>query len=69
VTFPLSLADVTLWLGVTAILLFVTSELLSAYYGRVSILIETRRLRQMALFFGVLFLVDALIEVCALFFL
>ena len=64
--FPLSLADMTLWLGVTAILLLITSEFISPYYGRVGLLIEKRRLRQIALIFSVLFFLDALIQIYAM---
>ena len=63
---PLSLADMTLWLGITAILLLITSEFISPYYGRIGILIEKRKLRQIASTFSALFLLSALIQIYAM---
>ena len=54
--FPLSLWDLSLWLAITAIILLATSELLSPYYGQTSLLINKRRLRNVALTMGILFL-------------
>jgi len=64
--FPLSLADMTLWLGITTLLLLITSEFISPYYGKIGIVIEKRRLRQIAIILGALFLLDALIQIYAM---
>jgi hypothetical protein len=65
--FPLSSADRMLWLGITAILLLVTSELLSPYYGQTTLLIERKKLRLTALVISLLFVLDALVQIYAIF--
>jgi hypothetical protein len=61
--FPLSFWDISLWLAVTAIILLITSELLSPYYGKTSLLIERRRLRTAALTVGLLFMFTVFIRI------
>ncbi len=53
--FPLGFSDLTLLLAVTALILLVTSELLSLGYGRINILLSRKKLRNAAIFFSVLF--------------
>lgn len=65
---PLSFWDLSLWLAVTAIILLVTSELLSPYYGRTSIIINKKRLRTVALFLGILFMLTVVIRVSEILF-
>ena len=60
---PLSFWDLSLWLAVTAIILLVTSELLSPYYGRTSIIINKKRLRIVSLFLGILFMLTVVVRV------
>lgn len=63
-SFPLSLFDVSLWLAVMAIILLVTSELLSfssEYLGQIAI--EKRRLRLVALALGMGFMVTVIMRV------
>jgi len=55
--FPLGFDDLSLWLAVTAIILLVTSELLSPYYSRTGVLLDRKRLRMVALIIAFLFLV------------
>ena len=55
--FPLSLWDVSLWLAITAIILLITSELISPYYGKTTPFINRKRLRNVALTVSALFLV------------
>jgi hypothetical protein len=51
--FPLSISDIGLWLAVTAIILLVTSELLSSSTGRLgNVAVEKKRLRIAALALG-----------------
>ena len=59
--FPLSFWDISLWLAVTAIILLAISELLSPYYGKTNLLIERKRLRNVALTISLLFLVTVII--------
>jgi hypothetical protein len=54
--FPLGFWDLSLWTAVIAIILLITSELLSPYYGRTGIMINRRRLRLAALIVAFLFL-------------
>ena len=60
---PLSFWDLSLWIAVTAIILLVTSELLSPHYGRTSIIINKKRLRTVALSLGILFMLTVFIRV------
>ena len=54
--FPLGLWDLSLWAAVTAIILLATSELVSPYYGRTSLMINRKRLRMVALIVALVFL-------------
>jgi len=54
--FPLGLWDISLWAAVTAIILLATSELVSPYYGRTSLMINRKRLRMVALIVALVFL-------------
>jgi hypothetical protein len=55
-TFPLSFWDISLLLAITAIILLVTSELLSPYYGKTSLKINKKKLRNAAITTSILFL-------------
>ncbi len=62
--FPLSMSDISLWLAFMAILLLITSELISSateYTGK--ILIEKKRLRLVALALGVGFMITVVMRV------
>ena len=61
--FPLSLWDISLWLAVTSIILLATSELLSPYYGQTNLLIDKKRLKQISLTLGILFLITVAIRI------
>jgi len=65
---PLSFWDLSLWIAVTAIILLVTSELLSPYYGRTSIIVNKKRLRMVALSLGILFMITVFIRVSEILF-
>ena len=54
--FPLGLWDISLWAAVMAIILLATSELVSPYYGRTSLMINRKRLRMVALIVALVFL-------------
>ena len=60
--FPLSIWDISLWLAVTAIILLVTSELISPYYRKSKIYINKQRLRNAASIVGILFLITVIIR-------
>jgi hypothetical protein len=61
--FPLNLWDISLLLAVTAIILLVTSELLSPHYGKVNILLNKKRLKNTAITMSILFLAMVVIRI------
>ena len=54
--FALDLAELSMLLAVTAIVLLVTLELISPYNRRISIFVSRKRLRRAAIVFSVFFL-------------
>jgi hypothetical protein len=64
--FPLSLWDISLWLAITAIILLVTSELISPYYRKGNLIINKKRLRNVALTFSTLFLITVGIRIATI---
>lgn len=62
-SFPLSIFDISLWLAVMAIILLITSELLSSAEYLRNIVIDKKRLRLVALALGVGFIVTVIIRV------
>jgi len=62
-SFHLTFWDIGLWIAVIAIILLATWEVLSPYHGETGILIEENRLKMVALFFGLLFMLIVLIQV------
>jgi hypothetical protein len=63
VNFPLSFWDISLLLAVTAIILLITSELASPYYGKTNLIIKKRRLRNIALAVSIVFLITVAIRI------
>jgi len=64
--FPLSISDISLWIAVTAIILLITSELISSYSERLgNFAIEKSRLRLVALLLGMAFMVTVLMRAVA----
>jgi hypothetical protein len=61
--FPLSFWDISLWLAITAIILLITSELISPYYGKTRMLINKKRLKNAALAMSILFLITVAIRI------
>jgi uncharacterized protein involved in exopolysaccharide biosynthesis len=60
---PIDFWNIGLWLAVTAIILLVTAQLVSAYDGSASLLIDKKRLRNAALTLGILFLTTVAIRI------
>lgn len=62
--FPMTLSDISLWLAVMAIILLITSELVSstAEYS-INVVIEKRRLRLVALVLGLGFMVTVVMRI------
>ena len=61
--FPLNLSDISLILAVESIVLLVTSELLSPYYGAANLKINKKRLRNTALVMSASFLITVAIRI------
>ena len=66
--FPLTFWDLSLWLAIISIILLVTAELVSPYYGQTNLLINRKRLRRVALTMGVLFLITVAIRIVGIIF-
>jgi hypothetical protein len=64
--FPLGFWDISLLLAITAIILLITSELLSPYYERINILVNKKRLKNTALMVSVLFLATVAIRIASI---
>ncbi len=62
-SFPLGFSDISLWLAFAAIVLLITSEMVSLYYGKINIRIDRKRLRNVALLTAILFLATLAIRV------
>jgi hypothetical protein len=61
--FPLSFSDISLWLAVMAIILLVTSELLTTSTGPLrNLAIEKNRLRLLALALGLGFIITVIMR-------
>jgi hypothetical protein len=60
---PLNLTDISLLLAVESIVLLVTSELLSPYYGAIRLKIDKKKLRNAALTMSILFLATIAIRI------
>lgn len=62
--FPLSVSDIGLWLAVTAIILLITSELISTSTGRLgNVAIDKKRLRIIALALGLGFMATVIMRI------
>jgi hypothetical protein len=61
--FPLGFWDISLLLAITAIILLITSELLSTYRGKINILISKKRLKNSAVIFSILFLTTVALRI------
>ena len=64
--FPLTFWDISLWLAVTAIILLITSELTSPYYGKTNLLINKKRLRNVSIIVSTLFLITVAIRIATI---
>jgi len=61
--FPLSFSDISLWLAITAIILLITSELLTTPTGPLrNLAIEKNRLRLLALALGLGFIITVIMR-------
>jgi uncharacterized YccA/Bax inhibitor family protein len=60
---PLDFWNVSLWFAVTGITLLITAQLVSAYEGNATILIDQKRLGTTAVIMGMLFLATVAIRI------
>jgi hypothetical protein len=60
---PLDFWNVSLWLAATSIILLITAQLVSAYDGPSTLLIDSRKLKAAALTMGILFLATVAINI------
>jgi len=60
---PFTFWSVSLWLAITAIILLISVQLISAYDGPATILADTKRLRYAAMASGLLFLATVAIQI------
>jgi len=60
---PLTFSDLSLLLALGAIILLITAELTSPYYGLTNLTINKKKLRNAALTIGILFLVTVAIRI------
>jgi hypothetical protein len=65
-SFPLSFWDISLWLAIAAIILLITSELVSPYYGKTNLFINWKRLRNVASTVSILFLITVAIRIASI---
>lgn len=61
--FPLNFWDISLWLAIAAVILLITSEILSPQYGKINIQINKKRLRNAGVAVSTLFLITIAIRV------
>ena len=64
--FSLDFWTITLLIAAIAIILLVTSEMLSSYHGKVNILINKKRLRNTAIAAAIAFLITAAMRIISL---
>jgi hypothetical protein len=65
-TFPIGFWDISLLLAITAIILLITSELVSPHYGKTNILINKKKLKNTAITVSILFLITVAIRITSI---
>jgi hypothetical protein len=60
---PLSFWDAAMWIAVTAIVLLITAELTSPYFGKTGLTINRIRLKNAAIAFAAMFLMIVAIRI------
>lgn len=61
--FPLGFWDISLLAAITAIILLITSEMLSPHYGKVNIPINRGRLKNVSIAFAIIFLATVAVRI------
>jgi len=65
-SFPLDFWDISLLLAITAIILLITSEMLSPYHGKINIRINRKKLKNTAFAVSILFLATVTIRIISI---
>ena len=60
---PLDFWNISMWLAVSDIILLITAQLVSAYDGKATLLIDQRKLKTAAVIMGILFLATVAIRI------
>jgi len=68
IPFPLEFEDLILWLAITALILLITSGLISLYHGKTNLPINGKKLRNVALVTSILFLIMVAIRIISIIF-
>jgi hypothetical protein len=63
--FPLDLWDISLLMAVIAIILLVSSEMLSSYYGKVDVFIDKKKLKNATVAVGIAFFVTVALRIAS----
>jgi len=63
---PLNFLNIILWLGITAMILLITAQLVSSYEGPQSILADERKIENTGILVGILFLITIAIRIFGL---
>jgi hypothetical protein len=66
--FPMNFNDINLFFAITAIILLITSEILSTPNLKIGLIIERRRLRSVAIILNILFFSTILIRIIGILF-
>lgn len=61
--FPLGFWDISLLTAITAIILLITSEMLSPHYGKVNIPINKKKLKNVSIAFSIIFLATVAVRI------
>ena len=65
-SFPLNFWDISLLLAIAAIILLITSEMLSPYHGKINIRINRKKLKNAAFAVSILFLATVAIRIISI---
>ena len=60
---PLDFWNISLWLAITATILLITAQLLTAYDGKATLLLDKKKLKATAAIAGLLFLATVAIRI------
>ena len=60
---PLDFWNISLWLAITATILLITAQLLTAYDGKATLLLDQKKLKTTAVVIGIFFLVTVAIRI------